>query len=157
MPPKFTDKRGRNQERLKPDASPSPSPSVKPSSDAKIIQANADGSIKQEQSQDPSKSDVLLLTPFKDGTCVKMLARPWMGNPDAKPEGYDHNPQFLIVNSAGDQLAVARNGQVANLICDGVNILFAAQEQADQAAHALTAEAKDLTDSIMAANLPAKK
>lgn len=141
MATKITDKRGRNQEFLK-DIPQLPSPSLPGST---IPQANADGSIKEPE--------VLLLTPFSDGTCLKGLARPWPGKLDNKPTGYDDDPQYVLLNSAHQQIAVVKNQQVAALFCDAVNILFAAQEEADKLGRAQSDETKDLTNSILKANI----
>lgn len=61
----------------------------------------------------------LVLTPFPDGTCLKMVKREF--NP---PVGHD---QHILVNVMGDQLAITKNQAIAHLICDAVNMLFAAQ------------------------------
>lgn len=98
-----------------------------------------------------------MLTPFPDGTCLKMVSRPWPGQAGVKPEDYDANPQFVLFNSAKQQLAVCRNAQVAHLFCDAVNIMFAAQEEANRLDRETAKEAEDLTNSIVNANLPAKK
>lgn len=151
MATKITDKRGRNQELLK--AIPElPSTSLPGSSP--IVQANADGSLKEVEKTEP---EVLLLTPFSDGTCLKMLARPWPSEARGKPADYDQHPQFVLLNAAKQQLAVTKNQQVAELICDAVNILFAAQEEHDRIARATEQEAKSLTDSIISANFKNEK
>lgn len=148
MATKITDKRGLNQE-VRPQ---SPSPSLPGHS--QIIQANADGSIKEVEKTEP---EVLLLTPFRDGTCLKMVARPWPSEARNKPADYDQHPQFVLLNAAKQQLAVAKNQQVAELICDAVNILFAAQEEHDRIARATEQEAKNLTESIIKANFKNEK
>jgi len=104
-----------------------------------IIQANADGSIKPT----PPEPKTLVLNPFPDGTCLKMVKREWAGTGTA-PLGFD---QHILVNVVGDQLAITKNATIANLICDSVNMLFAAQvrHQQEQAALvSLIAPTKDL-------------
>lgn len=140
---KITDKRGQSQQAATP-ASPSTSP-VPTSPDSPIIQANADGSLKEVEKTEP---EVLLLAPFSDGTCLKMVARPWPGPAMQKPLDYDQHPQFVLLNSARQQLAVVRNEQVAHLFCDSVNLMFAAQEMADQTSRTVEQEATDLTNAI---------
>jgi hypothetical protein len=96
-----------------------------------LIQANADGSIKALPAPEPNaEAATLVLTPFPDGTCLKMVKRE---KPDAAPASFD---QHILVNVVGDQLAITKNGAVAHLVCDAVNMLFAAQEryQNEQAA-----------------------
>ena len=140
----FKDKRGPNQELLK-QVPLAPKPSTGPAS-SPIVLANADGSIKEVA---PSP-DVLVLSPFPDGTCVKMVPLHWPGRPEDKPANYEADPQFAIINSAKQKLAVARNGAVANLLCDGVNVLFAAQEQADAERQREANEGAELAEKIIA-------
>lgn len=107
-----------------------------------ILQANADGSIK------PSKPDerTLILSPFPDGSCLKMVKREWPGNAPA-PEKFD---QHVLVNVAGDQIAITRNESFAHLICDAVNMLFAAHLQAQRETAGLVnviAPTKDLAST----------
>lgn len=87
-----------------------------------IIEANADGSVKPVP-------QTLVLTPFPDGTCLKMVKREF--NP---PVGHD---QHILVNVMGDQLAITKNQAIAHLICDAVNMLFAAQVKHQEEAAAL--------------------
>ena len=105
----FTDKRGANQELPKQIEVPA-EPALPPFS--------------------------LVLTPFPDGTCLKMLKREYPG--DKPPVGFD---QHILVNVTGDQLAITKNQTVAHLICDAVNMLFAAQLRHEQ-------EQKDLVNLI---------
>jgi hypothetical protein len=116
-PHSFIDKRGANQELPKPVALPAP--------------------VETPKHQ-------LVLTPFPDGTCLKMMKREFPGPATAKPEGFD---QHILVNVVGDQIAITKNGTIAHLICDAVNMLFAAQQrhQDEQAALVnLIAPTKDL-------------
>jgi hypothetical protein len=122
-PHSFIDKRGANQELPKPIATPPTE--------------TAPTSGKPEAA-------TLVLTPFPDGTCMKMVKREFPGPALAKPEGFD---QHILVNVVGDQLAITKNETIAHLICDAVNMLFAAQvrHQEEQAALVnLIAPTKDL-------------
>jgi len=111
-----------------------------PTPSGAIVQANADGSIRPSEPE----PNTLVLSPFPDGTCLKMLKREFPGPADSKPKGFD---QHVLVNVVGDQLAITKNVTVAHLICDAVNMLFAAQQQ-QQEEHAslvnLIAPTKDL-------------
>lgn len=108
----FIDKRGANQEL--PKSNPQPEVAAEPAL--------------------PKFS--LVLTPFPDGTCLKMVRREFPG--DKKPAGFD---QHILVNVVGDQLAITKNETVAHLICDAVNMLFAAQQRHEQ-------EQRDLVNLI---------
>jgi len=77
----------------------------------KIIQANADGSLKE---QSPPTPEAITLFPFPDGTVLKYQERvPAVAS------------QQTVVNFRGDMLAIAKDANCATMICDGVNILFA--------------------------------
>lgn len=121
------DKRGQAKPSDKIVTLPQPGP---------IVAANADGSV-QPQTDTPG---ALILTPFPDGTCLKMVKR---ALPDGHPSpaGFD---QHLLLNVAGDQLAITKNETIAHLICDAVNMLFAAQVRHEQ-------EQKELVNLISAA------
>lgn len=112
----FTDKRGANQELPKPTVLPAPEKPI----------------------------HQLVLSPFPDGTCLKMLKREFPGTPEQKPPGFD---QHILVNVTGDQLAITKNETIAHLLCDAVNMLFSAQQR-QQDEHAaivdLIAPTKDL-------------
>lgn len=77
-----------------------------------IIQANADGSLKEPP---PKPPEPIPLFPFEDGTVLKYTPRvPAVGD------------QQVIVNFRGDQLAIARDQNCAAMITDGVNLMFVA-------------------------------
>lgn len=80
----------------------------------------------------PTDSHPLVLIPFPDGTCLKLVKRAFPG--DTAPTGYD---QHILVNVVGDQLAITKNQAIAHLICDAVNMLFAAQARNQEEAAAL--------------------
>jgi len=91
--------------------------------------------------EEPLPKHTMVLSPFPDGACLKMIKRE---KPDGAPESFD---QHILVNVVGDQLAITKNGTIAHLICDSVNMLFAAQvqHQNEQAALVNTiAPTKDL-------------
>ncbi|NOS67778.1 MAG: hypothetical protein HOO67_05455 [Candidatus Peribacteraceae bacterium] len=150
MATKITDKRGLNRPDETTPQSPSPASAAAPSAGPVklIIEANADGSIKEQV-----QPEVLLLTPFPDGMCLKMVSRPWPGKPEDKPAGYDANPQFTLVNSAKQPLAIVRDAQVAHLFCDAVNMLFVAQSEHDRLSREQHAEVEHLTNAICKGNV----
>lgn len=87
------------------------------------------------QSSDTAATpEPLLLTPFPDGTCLKLIARPFPGPEEARPKTFD---QHVLVNVVGDQLAITKNAAIAHLICDAVNMLFAAQVRSQEEKSAL--------------------
>jgi len=61
--------------------------------------------------------DTLTLVPFEDGTVVKYLPRAGFAG------------QAVIVNAQGSQLAVTRTESIAEMLCDGTNVLFRALDQ----------------------------
>lgn len=67
--------------------------------------------------EQPLVPGTLTLVPFDDGTVLKYLPR---------TEG---STQQIIVNSRGDQIAIARDESCAAMITDGVNVLFAALDE----------------------------
>lgn len=92
----------------------------------------------------------VVLAPFPDGTCMKHYPRPWPGKPEDKPATYDDAPQHILVNTEGKQLAITAGESLAELFCDAVNSLFAAQQMlAKQRSDA--AQAVELTDKIVSA------
>ena len=65
----------------------------------------------------PLVPSTLTLFPFDDGTVLKYLPR------------CEGSTQQVIVNSRGDQIAIARDESCAAMITDGVNVLFAALDE----------------------------
>lgn len=65
----------------------------------------------------PLVPGTLTLVPFDDGTVLKYLPR------------CEGSTQQVIVNSRGDQIAIARDESCAAMITDGVNVLFAALDE----------------------------
>lgn len=118
MSHQFTDKRGANQELPKPDILPTP---------------------------EPTPVHQLVLSPFPDNTCLKMIKREFPGTPEQKPPGFD---QHVIVNVVGDQLAITKNETIAHLICDAVNMLFAAQQRQQDEHAALVNVIAPTTDIV---------
>ena len=78
------------------------------------ITSNITSPSSPAEGEQPLVPGTLTLVPFDDGTVLKYLPR---------TEG---STQQVIVNSRGDQIAIARDESCAAMITDGVNVLFAA-------------------------------
>lgn len=86
---------------------------------------HAQAAAKPAAPPDEKPTRSLVLSPFPDGTCLKMLKREFPG-PGIAPVSFD---QHILVNVVGDQLAITKNETIAHLICDAVNMLFVAQQR----------------------------
>jgi hypothetical protein len=108
---------------------------------AVIIQANADGSLKDPPKPPP---EAVTLFPFPDGTVIKYQPR--------KPAVAD---QQTVVNFRGDVLAIAKDINTAEMICDGVNVLFASLTKKQELENEITAKAMACAQPIEGTVAPA--